>query len=69
MLALSGSFLGSIRTQSVISLDDQPDHSLGVAEISGTQSSSDPKWETTPRSLIGEPPTCRALRVRSADIS
>ena len=44
MLALSGSFSGSIRTQSVISLKDQPDHSLGVAEISGTQSSSDPKW-------------------------
>ena len=44
MIAVSGSFSGDIRTQSVISLSDQPDHSLSVAEVSGTQSSSDPKW-------------------------
>src|SRR5262245_5376116 len=44
MPAVSGSFSGSIRTQSVISLNDQPDHSLGIAEVSGTQSTSDPKW-------------------------
>jgi hypothetical protein len=44
MLNVSGSFSGSIRTQSVISLNDQPNHSLGVAEVSGTQSSSDPRW-------------------------
>ena len=47
MLALSGAFSGSIRTQSVLSLNDQPDHSLGVAEISGTQSSSDPNWNNS----------------------
>ena len=28
----------------MISLNDLPDHSLGVAEVSGTQSASDPKW-------------------------
>jgi hypothetical protein len=44
MIAVSGSFSGDIRTQSVISLRDQPDHSLGVAEVSGTQTSSDPRW-------------------------
>jgi hypothetical protein len=44
MVNLSGSFSGSIRTQSNISVNDQPDHSVGVAEISGTQSSSDPNW-------------------------
>ena len=47
MLAVSGSFAGSVRTQSVISLNDQANHSLGVAEISGTQSSSDPKWNNS----------------------
>ena len=47
MLALSGAFSGSIRTQTVLSLNDQPDHSLGVAEISGTQSSSDPNWNNS----------------------
>jgi hypothetical protein len=47
MLAVSGSFSGGIRTQSVISLDDQPNHSLGIAEVSGTQSSSDAKWNNS----------------------
>jgi hypothetical protein len=47
MLALSGSFSGSIRTQCVVSLNDQPNHSLGVAEISGTQKSSDPTWNNS----------------------
>ena len=47
MIAVSGSFSGSIRTQSVIPLNDQPDHSLGVAEVAGTQSSSDPKWNNS----------------------
>jgi hypothetical protein len=43
MLAVSGSFSGSIRAQSLISLD-QPNHSLGVSEVRGTQSSSDSRW-------------------------
>ena len=47
MLNVAGSFSGSIRTQSTISVDDQPNHSVGVAEISGTQSSSDPKWNNS----------------------
>ena len=46
MLAVSGSFSGTIRTQSVISLD-QPNHSLGVAEVRGTQRSSDPRWNNS----------------------
>ena len=44
MLTVSGSFSGSIRTQSVFSVNDQPNHTLGVAEVLGTQSSSDPRW-------------------------
>jgi hypothetical protein len=47
MLALSGSFSGSIRTQSTVSVSDQAAHSLGVAEISGTQKSSDAKWNNS----------------------
>ncbi len=47
MLDVSGSFSGVIRTQSVISLNDQANHSLSVAEISGTQKSSDPKWNNS----------------------
>jgi len=44
MPAFSGSFSGTIRTQSVVSVPDQPNHSLGVSEVAGTQSSADPKW-------------------------
>ena len=47
MVNVSGSFSGSIRTQSVISLNDVPNHSLGVAEVSGTQSASDPRWNNS----------------------
>src|SRR5690349_12341326 len=44
MLSVSGGFSGSIRTQSVVAVADQLNHSIGVVEVSGTQSSSDPKW-------------------------
>jgi hypothetical protein len=44
MPAFSGSFSGTIRSQSIVSVPDQPDHSLGVAEVAGTQRSADPKW-------------------------
>lgn len=47
MIAVSGSFSGGIRTQSVVSLTDEPNHSLGVVEVAGTQSSSDPKWNNS----------------------
>ena len=47
MVDVSGSFSGSIHTQSTISVHDQPNHSLGVAQISGTQSSRDPNWNNS----------------------
>ena len=47
MVSVSGSFSGSVRTQSVISLNDVPNHSLGIAEVAGTQSSSDPRWNNS----------------------
>ena len=47
MAAVSGSFSGSIHAQSVILLNDEPNHSLGVAEVRGAQSSSDAKWNNS----------------------
>jgi hypothetical protein len=47
MPAFSGSFSGTIRTQTIISVPDQPDHSLGLGEVSGTQNSTDPKWHNS----------------------
>jgi hypothetical protein len=47
MPAFSGSFSGTIRTQTIISVPDQPDHSLSIGEVSGTQSSTDPKWNNS----------------------
>ena len=43
----SGSFSGTIRTQTVLSVPDKPDHFLGLAEVSGTQNSTDPKWNNS----------------------
>jgi hypothetical protein len=47
MANVSGSFSGNVRTQSVMSLNDVANHSLGVAEVAGTQSSSDPRWNNS----------------------
>ena len=47
MTTVSGAFSGSIHAQSVVSLNDEPNHSLSVAEVRGTQSSSDPKWNNS----------------------
>jgi len=44
MPAMTGSFSGNIRLQTAISLPDQTNHSLSLAEISGTQKCSDEKW-------------------------
>ena len=47
MPAVSGAFSGTIYTQIAISLHDEPNHSLGVAEVRGTQTSSDSKWNNS----------------------
>ena len=47
MPAVSGSFSGSIHTQSVISLNDEPNHSMSLGEVRGTQTSSDTKWNNS----------------------
>src|SRR5258708_24332406 len=43
----SGSFFGTIRTQTIISVPDKPDHSLSLAEVSGTQKTTDPRWNNS----------------------
>lgn len=41
---ITGSFSGKTSVQTLISLGDQPNHDLQVAEITGQQKSSDPEW-------------------------
>ena len=44
MPAVSGSFSGNVKVQTALAVSDQSNHELNVAEISGTQKSTDEKW-------------------------
>ena len=44
MPSIAASFSGKITKQSTLSLTDQPNHEMGIAEVNGTQKSSDPLW-------------------------
>lgn len=44
MSSISGSFSGKITQQSGLTLTDQANHQMGIAEVSGTQKSADPLW-------------------------
>lgn len=44
MPTITGSFSGNARVQTSISLSDQPNHTLDLAEIRGLQKSPDEKW-------------------------
>ena len=44
MPSIKGSFSGRITKHSEISLTDQPNHVMNVAEVSGPQNSRDPLW-------------------------
>src|SRR5207244_5142107 len=44
MPAITGSFSGKVRVQTAISVPDQLNHELNLAEIAGTQKSPDEKW-------------------------
>ena len=39
-----GSFAGLIKTQTAIRLTDQPNHDMSLAEVTGTQKTSDARW-------------------------
>src|SRR5580704_6726298 len=43
----SGAFSGKITKQSAMSLTDQPNHEMNIAEVSGTQKSADPLWNNS----------------------
>jgi len=44
MPSITGSFSGRITKQSALTLTDQPNHGLGIGEVSGTQRSDDQLW-------------------------
>jgi len=44
MPAITASFSGKVRLQTAISAPDQLNHELNLAEIAGTQKSSDERW-------------------------
>jgi hypothetical protein len=41
---IKGSFSGTITKQSAMSLADQENHEMSIAEVSGAQESADPLW-------------------------
>lgn len=45
MPSITGTFSGTITKQSALSLTDQPNHELSIAEITGTHKSADPLWD------------------------
>src|SRR6266545_1153863 len=47
MPSITGSFSGEITKRSALTLTDQPNHDLSIAEISGTQKSADPLWNNS----------------------
>jgi len=44
MTTFSGSFTGKTTWQTTASIPDRANHELGLVEISGTQTSTDPQW-------------------------
>jgi hypothetical protein len=44
MPTITGSFSGKVNLQTTIAVPDQSGHDLGLAEIGGTQKSSDANW-------------------------
>ena len=44
---MAGSFAGKITKQSTFTPTDQPNHVMNIAEVHGTQKSSDPLWNNS----------------------
>jgi len=53
MPSISGSFSGTITKQFGLDLNDQSNHLLAIAEVNGTQRSSDPLWNDSKISYWG----------------
>jgi hypothetical protein len=41
---ITGSFVGRANSQTLMALEDVPNHELSLVEISGPQTASDPLW-------------------------
>jgi hypothetical protein len=44
---ITGSFAGEITQQSTLTLTDQPNHAMNIADVRGIQKSSDPLWNNS----------------------
>ncbi len=44
---ITGSFAGKITQQSTLTVTDQPNHAMNIAEVQGSQKSSDPMWDNS----------------------
>ena len=53
MPSISGSFSGKITQQFGLPLNDQSNHLLAIAEVTGTQKSPDPLWDNAKISYWG----------------
>ncbi len=53
MPSISGSFSGKVTQQFGLPLNDQPNHLLAIAEVNGTQRSTDPLWDNSKISYWG----------------
>jgi len=53
MTFITGSFAGRITKQYALPLADQPNHEMGIAEVTGTQKSADPLWNNANISYWG----------------
>jgi hypothetical protein len=53
MPTLTGSFSGQITSQSAIAVPDQSGHDLSLAEVVGTQKSTDANWNDASLTYVG----------------
>jgi hypothetical protein len=53
MANLTGSFSGHIKSQSAIAVPDQSGHDLSLAEVVGTQKTTDPNWNNASLTYVG----------------
>jgi hypothetical protein len=47
MTRMTGSFAGKITQLSTLTVNDQPNHSMNIAEVQGIQKSLDPLWNNS----------------------
>jgi len=53
MPSISGSFRASVRAETTLFPEDQPNHQLQLSEVHGTQKSPDPSWNNAQLTYCG----------------